>query len=65
MTDSNQSATSIRLNEKDRSMLIKAKRILESKGMRITIADAFRAALYFFVEHKEKETAESVKPTHK
>ena len=59
-----QQVTSLALTDEDRRQIEKAKKILATKGMKVTLADAIKAALYFFVEQKEAE--KSVKqPTQK
>jgi muramoyltetrapeptide carboxypeptidase LdcA involved in peptidoglycan recycling len=58
-----QKVTSLALTDEDRRTVEKAKKILETKGMKVTLADTLKAALYFFVEQKEAE--KSVKPTSK
>ena len=56
--------TSLRLTDEDRRQIAKAQKLIATKGVKVTIADALKAALYFFVETKEAE--KSVKqPTQK
>ena len=47
--------TSLKLTKEDRQMVEKAKKILSTKGITITLADTLKAALYFFVEQKEAD----------
>lgn len=61
MTD--KPAISIRLSKEDNEQLAKAKKIIGYKGIKVKTAEALRAALYFFVEHKEAEKSD--KPTQK
>jgi hypothetical protein len=57
MTEQQPVNTGIRLTKEDRIVLEKAKKIISSsqRGVGVSIADAIRASLYFFVETKEAE----------
>lgn len=55
MTDKSARVTSLKLTEEDRRAIEKAKKILAPKGMRVSLADALRAALHFYVEQKEAD----------
>jgi len=55
--------TSLKLTEEDHLTVEKAKKLISKKGMRVSLTDTWKAALYFFVETKEAE--KSVKPTQK
>jgi hypothetical protein len=63
MTDTSK-LTTLKLTDEDRRTVEKAKRLIAPKGVKVSLAQTLKAALYFFVESKEAEKSVN-KPTTK